>query len=88
MPECRAPKEKNINISLQNDFLQSNNLPTKHKNIRGIKIQQIHPTTNEIVKVFLSYTDIQKELKISIKKIKELIENNEIYKGKYKFNRV
>ena len=39
----------------------------------------------EIVKIFSSYTDIQKDLKISVKKIKELIENNEIYLGKYKF---
>jgi hypothetical protein len=79
---------ENVNVLLQNEFLQENNLPTKHKNVRGIKIKQIHPITNEIVKVFLSYTDIQKELKISVKKIKELIENNEIYKGKYKFNRL
>jgi hypothetical protein len=79
---------ENVNVLLQNEFLQTNNLPTKHKNVRGIKIKQIHPITNEIVKVFLSYTDIQKELKISVKKIKELIENNEIYKGKYKFTRV
>ena len=58
------------------------------KNIRGIQIKQIHPITNEIVKLFVSYTDIQKELKISVKKIKELIESNEIYKGKYKFKLV
>jgi len=43
------------------------------------------PTTNEVIKTFASYTEIQKGLKISIKKIKELVENNETYQGKYKF---
>ena len=76
---------ENVDVSLQDDFLQSNLLPTKQKNIRGIKIKQVHPITNEPVKIFASYTDIQKELKISVKKIKELIENNEIYQGEYKF---
>jgi hypothetical protein len=76
---------ENVDASLQHDFLQSNILPTKKANVRGIKIQQLHPTTNEVIKTFASYTDIQKELKISIKKIKELVETNETYQGKYKF---
>jgi hypothetical protein len=75
----------NIDESIKNDFLQSNVLPDKYKNIRGIKIKQLDPITDETIKVFLSYTDVQKELKISIRKIKELIENNETYKEKYKF---
>jgi hypothetical protein len=79
---------ENVNSSLQNEFLRSNQLPEKNANIRGTKIKLLHPTTNELVKIFLSYTDIQKELKISVKKIKELLENNEIYKGKYKFRLV
>lgn len=76
---------ENVSSSLQDNFLQSNPLPTKEKNVRGIKIKQLHPTTNELVKLFVSYTDIQKELKISVRKIKELVESNETYKGKYKF---
>jgi len=79
---------ENVEDSLQHEFLQSNPLPIKQKNIRGIKIKQLHPITNEIVKIFVSYTDIQKELKISVKKIKELVENNDIYKGQYKFKLV
>lgn len=75
----------NIDESIKNDFLESNILPDKYKNIRGIKIKQLDPITDETIKVFLSYTDVQKELKISIRKIKELIENNETYKEKYKF---
>lgn len=76
---------ENVSVSLQDNFLQSNPLPDKEKNVRGIKIKQMHPTTNELVKLFVSYTDIQKELKISVRKIKELVESNETYKGKYKF---
>jgi len=76
---------ENVENSIQNEFLKSNPLPTKQKNIRGIKIKQLHPITNELIKLFLSYTDIQKELKISVKTIKMLIENNETYKGKFKF---
>jgi len=79
---------ENVDVSIQDDFLQSNLLPIKQKNVRGTKIKLLHPITNEIVKLFASYTDIQKELKISVKKIKELIENNEIYQGKYKFKLV
>lgn len=75
----------NIDDCIKNDFLESNILPEKYKNIRGIKIQQLDPITNETIKIFLSYTEVQKELKISIRKVKELIENNETYKGKYKF---
>jgi hypothetical protein len=75
----------NIDESIKNDFLQSNVLPDKYKNIRGIKIKQLDPITDETIKIFLSYTEVQKELKISIRKVKELIENNETYKGKFKF---
>ena len=76
---------ENVSVSLRNDFLQSNILPVRSANIRGIKIELLHPTSNEVVKTFDSYTDVQKELKISVRKVKELIENNELYKGKYRF---
>ena len=76
---------ENVSVSLQNDFLESNILPVRHNNIRGIKIKLLHPTSNKVVRTFDSYTDVQKELKISVRKVKELIENNELYKGKYRF---
>ncbi len=76
---------ESIEDSIKNDFLESNNLPDKYKNIRGIKIKQLDPITDETIKIFLSYTEVQKELKISIRKVKELIENNETYKEKIKF---
>jgi len=82
---CYWMRWEHVDVSLRDKFLQSNLLPTKQSNVRGTKIKQLHPITNELVKLFDSYTDIQKELKISVKKIKELIENNEIYLGKFKF---
>ena len=79
---------ENVNVSLQNKYLELNTLPVKQKNVRGTKIKMLHPVTNEIIKIFSSYTDVQKEMKISAKKIKELIEKNESYNGKYKFKLV
>ena len=76
---------ENVSPALQKRFLESNPLPSKQKNIRGIQINWLDPNTNEVIKLFDSYTDIQKELKISVKKIKELMESNESYNGKYRF---
>lgn len=76
---------ENVASTLQNEFLQSNPLPVEHHNVRGIKINLLRPNTNEIIKTFASYTEIQKELKISVRKIKELMESNESYNGKYRF---
>jgi hypothetical protein len=76
---------ENVSVALRNDFLQSNILPVRQPNIRGIKIDLLHINSNEVIQTFNSYTDVQKELKISIKKIKELVESNETYKGIYRF---
>lgn len=76
---------EDVSVSLRNEFLETNTLQDRPNNIRGMKIELLHPNSNEVVKTFNSYTDVQKELRISIRKIKELIENNEIYKGIYRF---
>lgn len=78
---------ENVEASLQDAFLKSNALPPKQKNIRGIKINQVNPLTNEVIKIFASYTDVQKEFKISAKKLKEIVETNEIYRGSYRFSK-
>ena len=79
---------ENVDKSIQDDYLLLNQLPEKQKNIRGVKINQIDPITKLLIKTFASYTDIQKELKISPKKIKEIIETKEKYQGKYVFTLV
>lgn len=76
---------ENLDSSLQEDFLRTNTLPIKSANVRGTQIKATDPITNQLVKTFASYTDLQKELNISIKTIKKLIENNDIYNGKYRF---
>ena len=76
---------ENLDSSLQEDFLRTNTLPIKSANVRGTQIKAMDPITNQLVKTFASYTDLQKELNISIKTIKKLIENNDIYNGKYRF---
>ena len=73
-----------VDSSLQEAFLQSNVLPNKQPNIRGTQIKQLHPLTNAVIQTFDSYSDVQKQLKISPKTIKKVIENNEIYKGEYR----
>jgi phage anti-repressor protein len=78
---------ENIEGSIQDEFLESNTLPIPPTNTRGTQIKQMDPFTNELVKLFASYTDVQKELKISVKKVKELIDTQEIYNGKYRFCR-
>ena len=59
-------------------------LPETDRRHNAIKVNQIHPITNKIVKVFLSYTDIMHDFQVSLRKIKQVMDNNEIYKG-YKF---
>jgi phage anti-repressor protein len=76
---------ENVSVALRNDFLKTNILPVREPNIRGVKIDLLCIHSNEIVQTFNSYTDVQKELKVSARKIKELIETNETYKGQYKF---
>ena len=76
---------ENVDKSIQDEYLALNSLPEKQKNIRGVKINQLDPITKSVIKTFASYTDIQKELHISPKKIKEVIETKENYQGKYIF---
>lgn len=77
-----------VDPALQSAYLQSNNIPVKDPNPRGIKINMLNSDTNELIKTFGSFMEIQKEMKISIKKIKECMESNIICRGQYKFVRV
>jgi len=74
-----------VDPALQRAYLQSNNLPEKAKNPRGMKINVFDSETNELVQTFGSLMEIQKELKISIKLVKDCMESNAICRGKYKF---
>lgn len=70
-----------IDEELQNKYLENNTLPEITDKQKGKKIHKINPDTNEIIKTYLSITDIIKELKISAKTIRKYCNNNLIYNG-------
>ncbi len=75
------------NEGMKLKYLENNTLPESDRRHNAIKVNQIHPITNEVVKVFLSYTDIMHDFQASLRKLKQVMNNNEIYKG-YKFQLV
>jgi prophage antirepressor-like protein len=75
------------NEEMKQKYLENNTLPESDRRHNAIKVNQIHPITNEVVKVFLSYTDIMHDYQVSLRKIKQVMNNNEIYKG-YKWELV
>jgi len=75
------------NEEMKEKYLENNTLPESDRRHNAIKVNQIHPITNEIVKVFLSYTDIMHDFQVSLRKIKQVMNNNEIYKS-YKWQLV
>ncbi len=71
----------NCSDEMKNKYLENNTLPELDRRHNAIKINQIHPITDELVKTFLSYTDVMHEFQVSLRKLKEVIQSNEIYKG-------
>jgi prophage antirepressor-like protein len=69
------------NEEIKQKYLENNTLPVTDRRHNAIKVNQIHPITNEVVKIFLSYTDIMHDFQVSLRKIKQVMNNNEIYKG-------
>lgn len=65
----------------KNNYLENNKLPEIKRHFNAVKVKQINPITNEIIYTYNSYVDIQKKFQIGLKKIKEVIKNDEIYKG-------
>jgi prophage antirepressor-like protein len=75
------------NEVMKQKYLENNTLPESDRRHNAIKVNQINPITNEVVKVFLSYTDVMHDYQVSLRKIKQVMNNNEIYKG-YKWQLV
>ena len=80
-------KQDKCNEEMKLKYLENNTLPESDRRHNAIKVNQIHPITDEVVKVFLSYTDIMHDFQVSLRKIKQVMNNNEIYKG-YKWQLV
>lgn len=70
-----------INEDLKNKYLETNELPEITEKLNAKKIYKIHPETNDTVKVYLSISDLSKEINISPKTIKKYSNNNTIYNG-------
>lgn len=70
-----------LDDNIKNNYLENNTLPEITDKQKGKKIHKINPDTNEVVKVYLSISDLIKELKISPKTIKSHSANDTIYNG-------
>lgn len=71
----------NVPENIKNKYLENNKLPEITEKLKGKKIIKLHPETKEIVKTYLSITDLTKEEKVSYKTIKKAIELKEQYNG-------
>jgi hypothetical protein len=87
LKSAEANREQYQQQEIKQKYLENNTLPESDRRHNAIKVNQIHPITNEVVKVFLSYTDIMHDYQVSLRKIKQVMNNNEIYKG-YKWQLV
>ena len=61
------------NEGMKLKYLENNTLPESDRRHNAIKVNQIHPITNEVVKVFLSYTDIMHDFQVSLRPMLALI---------------
>jgi prophage antirepressor-like protein len=66
---------------LKAEYLLTNKLPERKKRHNSITVKKLHPITREVLEVFQSYTDITKKYQITMDKIKQVIENDDVYKN-------
>ena len=70
-----------LDEEIQNKYLETNEIPVITEKQKGRKIHQINPDTEEVVKIYLSLSDLIKELRIAPKTIKRHCDNKTIYNG-------
>lgn len=66
-------------------YLENNTLPENNRNFNSKKVKQINPITNEVMVVYNSFSDIRSKFQIGSAKIKQVINDDEVYKG-YKWS--
>lgn len=66
---------------LKDEFLLDNELPEKRIPINGKKIEQLHPITNQVIKVFTSFEDVIKDFRVSRQTLKSACNFDIICKG-------
>jgi prophage antirepressor-like protein len=71
----------NCSDELKDKYLLENNLPDKKVAVNGIRIEQVHPITNKIIKEYVSFEDVIKEFKVSRKTLKSACDYDIICKG-------
>lgn len=69
----------------KNKYLENNKLPEMKRQFNSIKVKQINPITNEVIEIHNSFTDIRSKFQIGTTKIKQVIKDDEVYKG-YKWS--
>ena len=69
----------------KNKYLENNTLPDIKRKFNAKQIKQINPITNEVIEIHNSLTDIRSKFQIGSMKIKQIIEDEEVYKG-YKWS--
>ena len=67
--------------TMKEDYLKQNTLPEKYVASNAIKIQQINPTTKEIVNTFNSKREVILECKCSNLSLNKALENNSVMNG-------
>lgn len=65
----------------KNKYLENNILPEIKRKFNAKKVKQINPITNEVIETHNSFTDIRTKFQIGASKIKQVIANQEVYKG-------
>jgi hypothetical protein len=70
-----------VDEEIQNKYLERNELPVITDKQKARKVHQINPDTDEVVKIYLSITDLIKELRIAPKTIKKHSDKDSIYNG-------
>jgi len=65
----------------QDEYLKTNKLPEKQRSSSGKGVQQICPTTMNVLKIYPSNRDVVKEFKMSSVKLRESMKTGEIHNG-------
>ena len=71
----------NCSKELQDEYLSHSSLPEKYIPTSGKQVQQIDPKTNKVLKIYTSNREICKLFQMSVTKLKDVIENEEIHQG-------
>jgi hypothetical protein len=74
--------------AMKEAYLQNNELPAPAKRVNSRSIDQLHPTTNQVIKTFSSVADVLKAMHMSRLSINNALEEGSVVKGyRWRLNR-